>query len=133
MSLLSSQPSSLLKKRTFNILRRSKPTTPIRGFYEPPAPTTVPILALVYPTLNKDVVDILPEALRKRKVIRIFSDIELKEQSKTDSFEADQLNYDNELYVVFRVGAWINVSGFSGYEAYAVLATADELKNMEGT
>lgn len=130
MSLLSQQPSSLIKKRSFNILRRSRDVTPPDGFYEPPAPTTVPIQALVYPVIKQDIVQILPEELRKRKVIRIFSNVELKEHIDGSLFEADELVYDGESYRVFRLAGWINVSGFSGYDGYAVRAEAKELSGM---
>lgn len=130
MSLLTQQPSSLLKKRSFNILRRSRLAVPPDGFYEPPAPTTVPIQALIYPVLNQDVVQILPEELRKRKVIRIFSNVELKEHIDGSAFEADELVYDNQSYRVFRLAGWVNVSGFTGYDGYAVRAEATELSGM---
>ena len=130
MSLLTQQPSSLIKKRSFDILRRSRDAVPPDGFYEPPAPTIVPILALVYPVLNQDIIQILPEELRKRKVIRIFSDIELKEHIDGSLFEADELVYDSQSYRVFRLAGWINVSGFSGYDGYAVRAEAKELSGM---
>lgn len=130
MSLLTQQPSSLIKKRSFDVLRRSRPLTIPDGFYTPLVPTTVPILALVYPELSQDVIQILPEGIRKRKVIRIFSDIELKEHIDGSLFEADEFPYNGESYRVFRLGSWINVSGFSGYDSYAVRAEAKELSGM---
>lgn len=130
MSLLTQQPSSLIKKRSFDILRRARPTTIPDGFKVDATPTTVPIQALVYPELSQDIIQVLPEAIRKRKVVRIFSNVELKEHIDKSLFEADEFVYNNESYRVFRLGSWINVSGFSGYDAYAVRAEAKELSGM---
>lgn len=130
MSLLTQQPSSLLKKRSFNILRRTRPTTLPDGFYTPPAPTVIPIEALVYPILNQDIIQILPEGIRKRKVVRILSNVELKEQINKSQFEADEFEYNGESYRVFRLAGWVNVSGFTGYDGYAVRAEAKELSGM---
>lgn len=130
MSLLTQQPSSLIKKRSFDILRRSRPATIPDGFKATIVPTTIPILALVYPELSQDIIQVLPEAIRKRKVVRIFSNVELKEHINKSLFEADEFVYNNESYRVFRLGSWISVSGFSGYDAYAVRAEAKELSGM---
>ena len=126
MDLISQLPFDLIAPNPY-IFKRYARGQEIDSEWIKPDPILVNIDALITPYLKKDIVDNLPEALRKRKVIRIFSNAALKEQIDTGEFEADEVVYSNESYRVFKLGDWINVNGFTGYEAYAVRIDSKEL------
>lgn len=126
MDLISQLPFDLITPNSY-IFKRYARGQEIDSEWVKPDPILVDIDALITPYLKKDIVDNLPEALRKRKVIRIFSNAALKEQIDTGEFEADEVVYSNESYRVFKLGDWINVNGFTGYEAYAVRIDSKEL------
>jgi hypothetical protein len=130
MDLISQLPFDLIKPRTHIILRRTRDSAGFNedGIYAPSTPLSISIQAVVSPVIRSDMVSILPEDLRKRKVIRIFSNTQLIEHIDTGIYAADEISYGGESYRVFRLGSWINVNGFSGYEAYAVRIDTEELQ-----
>lgn len=126
MGMISQLPFDLIKPRAFTVKRRGAGEF-IDGIWTQDPSSDVVIQAVVNPCIEKSIIDILPEALRKRKVIRIFSNTELKEHIDAASFDADEITYNNQTYRVFHLGDWVNVNGYTAYEAFAVRIDVDEL------
>lgn len=127
MDMISQLPFELIASRTFTIKRRGVGEF-IDGIWTQESSSDVVIQALVSPKVSKSIIDILPEALRKRKVIRIFSNTELKEHIDATSFDADEITYNNQTYRVFHLGDWIDVNGYTSYEAFAVRIDTNEIE-----
>ena len=123
-------PFQLIKPNIIPVNRYPSEGEFVDGVYVRPVASTFNISALVSPCISKDVIQFLPEALRKRKVIRIFTNDELNEHNSQQAAEADELNYASHNYRVFKLGDWINVSGFTGREAYAVQIDAKDLSML---
>lgn len=126
MITLQKIPFKLIRTTSYTIQRTGVGVLE-SGVWTKPTVTPIVIEAIVTPYIKRDVIEVLPENLRKRKVIRIFSNIELKEYMNKPNTETDSITYNGEVYKVFRLGSWVNVSGFTGYEAYAVRAEYKEL------
>lgn len=131
MDLISQLPFDLIKPRAFTIKRRTSGEF-IDGIWVQDASANVEIQAVVSPCIKKDIINILPEALRKRKVIRIFSNTELKEHIDAASYDADEITYNNQTYRVFHLGDWVNVNGYTAYEAYAVRIDTQDIPQPLG-
>jgi len=129
--LMSKIPFKLIKQTAY-IFNRTARGTEVDGEWIKPAPTQIEVLALITPYIRKNAVEILPEALRKRKVVRIFSNVPLIEHIDTGAFEADEFTYSGESYRVFKLGDWVNTSRFTGYEAFAVRIDSKELSLLSG-
>ena len=127
MDMISQLPFDLIKPRSFTIKRRGVGEL-IDGIWTQDPPSDVVIQAVVSPCIKKSIIDILPEALRKRKVIRIFSNTELKEHIDAASFDADEITYNNQTYRVFHLGDWVDVNGYTAYEAFAVRIDTNEIE-----
>lgn len=127
MDMISQLPFDLIKPRSFTIKRRGVGEL-IDGIWTQEPSSDVVIQAVVSPCIKKSIIDILPEALRKRKVIRIFSNTELKEHIDAASFDADEITYNNQAYRVFHLGDWIDVNGYTAYEAFAVRIDTNEIE-----
>lgn len=125
--MYSRMPFRLIKTKTITVNRYSDTGDFIDGVYVKGIPTATDIKALVYPLIKQDIIEFLPEALRKRKVIRLFSNYELNEHNSQQAAEADELIYAGHSYRVFKLGNWIDVNGFTGRDAYAVQIDAKEL------
>lgn len=130
MDLISQLPFDLIRPTAYTIIRTAVGDFDDEGVFVKPAPTEVPTQLLVSPCLKQSVVQMLPEALRKKKVIRIYSNVELKELIDRASFEPDELTYNGQAYRVFKLGDWVDVNGFTGYEAYAVRIDTTELVTL---
>lgn len=131
MDLISQLPFDLIKPKAFTIKRRTSGEF-IDGIWVQDASTDVVIQAVVSPCLRKSIIDILPDALRKRKVIRIFSNTELKEHIDAASYDADEITYNDKTYRVFHLGDWVDVNGYTGYEAYAVRVDTQDIPRPLG-
>ncbi len=116
-----------IKTKPITVTRRTNEGAVVDGVYIKATPTPVEIDALVYPLVKRDVIQFLPEALKKRKVIRIFTNQPLNEHNSQQQAEADEITYAGHSYRVFKLGDWIDVSGFTGRDAYAVQIDAKEL------
>lgn len=127
MDMISQLPFDLIKPRAFTIKRRGVGEL-IDGIWTQEPSSDVVIQAVVSPCIKKSIIDILPEALRKRKVIRIFSNTELKEHIDAASFDADEITYNNQTYRVFHLGDWVDVNGYTAYEAFAVRIDTNEIE-----
>lgn len=127
MDMISQLPFELIGSRAFTVKRRGVGEL-IDGIWTQEPPSDVVIQALVSPKVSKNIIDILPEALRKRKTIRIFSNTELKEHIDAASFDADEITYNNQSYRVFHLGDWIDVNGYTAYEAFAVRIDTNEIE-----
>lgn len=125
--MLNRMPFRLIKARTVTINRYADVGDFVDGVYVKGTPTSTTIKAVVYPYIRQDVIDLLPEALRKRKVIRLFTNAELNEHNSQQGAEADELVYAGHNYRVFKLGNWIDVNGFTGRDAYAVQIDAKDL------
>ena len=126
MDLISQLPFELVTPTPYTFKRHARGQE-IDSEWIKPDPVDLDVQALISPCIKKNIVEILHTSLRKRKVIRIFSNVPLKEQIDSGSFEADEVTYSNESYRVFYLGDWVNVNGFTGYEAYAVRIDSKEL------
>lgn len=125
--MLNRMPFRLIKTKTFTLNRYTTSGGFIDGVYTKGTATTIDIKAVVYPVIRQDIIEFLPEALRKRKVIRLFTNAELNEHNSQQAAEADELIYAGHSYRVFKLGNWIDVNGFSGRDAYAVQIDSKEL------
>lgn len=130
MDLISQLPFDLIRPTAYTISRTAIGEFNEEGVYVKPDPIEVPAELVVYPYSKQTIVQILPEALRKKKVIRMHSNIELKELIDRASFEPDEITYNGQAYRVFKLGDWVNVNGFTGYEAYAVRIDTTELETL---
>jgi hypothetical protein len=119
-------PFRLIQAKTVTINRAAQGGF-VEGVYTKGVVTSVDIKAVVYPIIKQDILTLLPEALRTRKVIRLFTNQELNEHNSQQAAEADELVYAGKSYRVFKLGDWIDVSGFTGRDAYAVQIDAKEL------
>lgn len=128
--MLKRLPFRLIKSKEITITRRNSVGTVVDGVYVKGGSSSVVIRAVVYPEIRRDIIQLLPEALRKRKVIRIFTNEDLNEHNSQQSAEADEITYDGHSYRVFKLGAWIDVNGFTGRDAYAVQIDAKELSSL---
>lgn len=126
MDLISQLPFDLVTPNTYTFKRYARGQE-IDSEWVKPDPVDLDVVALFQPCIKKSIIEILPTSLRKRKVIRIFSNIPLKEQINSGSFEADEVIYSNESYRVFHLGDWININGYTAYDAYAVRIDSKEL------
>ena len=130
MDLISQLPFDLIRPTSYTITRTAVGDFDDEGVFVKPPPTEVPAQLLVSPCLKQSVLQMLPEALRKKKVIRIYSNVELKELIDKASFEPDEVTYNGQAYRVFKLGDWVNVNGFTAYEAYAVRIDTTELVTL---
>jgi ethanolamine utilization protein EutQ (cupin superfamily) len=117
----------LIKTRPHTV-RRYGVATIVNGKYVRPTPTEVQVEALVTPCIKRDIIAILPEALRDRKVIRILTNEVLREHNSQQPEESDEFVYDGSNYRVFKMGGWNNVSGYTAREAYAVQIDTKDLQ-----
>lgn len=129
--MLKRLPFKLIKSTDYTIKRYGTAGVVTKGKYIRPTPTEIVIKAVVTPRVKSDITNLLPEALRKRKMIRILTNSELREQRKGAAYEADELTYDGEEYRVFKLGNWLNVNGFTAREAFAVQIDSKELTLLE--
>ena len=129
MDMISQLPFDLIKPRSFTVKRRGVGEF-IDGIWTQEPSSDVVIQAVVSPCIKKSIIDILPEALRKRKVIRIFSNTELKEHIDAASFDADEITYNTQTYRVFHLGDWVDVNGYTAYEAFAVRIDTQEVEML---
>ena len=128
--MLTSQPFRLIKTTPYVIKRYGDGVDAgefVKGKWVKGDSSEITIDALVYPTIKKDLVSILPEALRRRTMLRIFSNFEFK-SLESSGYSPDELTYDGQTYRIWKCGAWINVNGYSGREAYALRIDSHELK-----
>lgn len=130
MDLISQLPFDLIKPTDYTIIRTAVGDFNDEGVYVKPDPVEVAAQLLVSPYIRQEIIQTLPEALRKKKVIRIYSNIGLKELIDKSSFEPDEITYNGQAYRVFKLGDWVNVNGFTGYEAYAVRIDTNELETL---
>jgi len=111
-------PFSLVAPTT-QIIRRYAPYTIVSGEIVQAAPVEVEVTCVITPVIKTSNLSFLPESVNTKKVIRIFSVDEIRQQEeKGKVWSADQLTFDGEDYTVIKVGAW-KVNNFVGYEAYA--------------
>ena len=129
--MLNRMPFRLIKSKTVTINRSSAQGTFVDGVYTKGTVTSVDTKAIVYPLIKQDILTLLPEALRTRKVIRIFTNAELNEHNSQQAAEADELVYADKNYRVFKLGDWIDVNGFTGRDAYAVQIDAKDLSMLD--
>lgn len=130
MDLISQLPFDLIRPTAYTIVRTAVGSFNDEGVYVKPAPTNIPASLLISPYIKQEIIQTLPEALRKKKVVRIYSNVELKELIDRSSFEPDEITYNGQAYRVFKLGDWVNVNGFTGYEAYAVRIDTTELGTL---
>jgi hypothetical protein len=117
--LLSKMRFDLLKPRNDFNFKRYPSATLVDYIYTKGTPTDVVVKALIYPANRSKNLNFLPEGLRDKRVLRIFTN-DLIIQSQTDEDEhGDEFEYDGEDYRVVFVDAWKDVSGFTAYEGYA--------------
>ena len=125
---MNSLPFSLVKP-TVQDVRRYAGYTLVRGEVIPSAPTTVQVTCVITPVIRTSNLTFLPESASTKKVVRIFSVEELRQQEeKGKVWSADQFTWQGEDYIVIKVAPW-NVNNFSGYESYAY---KKDVENVHG-
>ncbi len=129
MNLMTKIPFKLIKPKVYSFNRFARGSE-VDGVWTKPSPTPVSIEAVIMPYKKKGGIDILPEALRRRKSVRIFSNERLMGHQPQGNYEADEVIYDGESYRVLTVGNWIDSGIFTGYESYAVMIDAKELSSL---
>lgn len=111
-------PFSLVKPK-IQTIRRYAPYTIVSGEVIPATPVEVQVTCVITPVIRTSNLSFLPESVNTKKVIRIFSVEEIRQQEeKGKLWSADQLTVDGEDYTVIKVAPW-KVNNFVGYEAYA--------------
>lgn len=118
----------LIKPKNYTINRYATSSTIVNGKWIDGVATPTVISALITPQVKKDIIDKLPEALRKQKTIRIFTNDVLYEHNSQQPFEADEILYAGHSYRVFKLGEWSDVSGYTAREAYAIQIDAKDLE-----
>lgn len=85
-------------------------------------------LTLFYPIVKNSTKQFLPEGLRSKKCLHLFCNTELKDfQDGEVKQQADEFVFDGETYRIMKLGAWKDVSGYSGYEAFACKVDSEVL------
>jgi hypothetical protein len=97
---------------------RQQPGTYVKGRYVEPNPTEFFPVVSVQPVTGKEQL-LLPEGVRTRQTVKIYSKMRLMTSSQSTSQRADIVNYKNQNYEVFTVEDWTDVGGF--YKAICVL------------
>lgn len=121
MDLISQLPLDLIKPEAVVLHRAANAGSYVNMKWVPAVKTNVTIQATVNERINSEITLILPDSLRTKKTIRIFSNSEIRQKEEAPlNQDADDLTYEGEDYRVFKVERWKNVNGFSGYQAYAV-------------
>lgn len=111
----------LLKPKPLTLRRKTNSGSYVKGIWVPAASSDVTISALYYEVMKKHELMFLPEALRTKKCLRIFTNDLIKQKEQIPvAQDADEFTYDGQDYRVIKVEEWNNVSGFSGYQAYAL-------------
>jgi hypothetical protein len=118
--LLKRPPSSLLKFKDLVLRRRTGNGSYVNMLWVPATTVPVTIKALYHSRISNTELVKLPETLRNKKLVRIFSGDEIRQKEEHLNQDADEFTYLGEDYQVFKVEPWDDVSGFSGYQAYAV-------------
>lgn len=125
--LVPNLPFKLVKPKKYTIKRFSTGEV-VKGVWVKPSPTTMEVDLIIFPHVKRDVLEVLPEGLRKRKTISIFSNVELKETFEDSPHLSDEVTYNNQRYRVFKLASFIDVNGVTAYRAYAVMISNEELE-----
>lgn len=120
-------PFQLIKPKDFIIKRRANAGTYVRGKWVPATTTDITISALINERLKFSTIQMVPEALKTKRWIRIFTNDLIKQKEDSPAQDADDILFGGQLYRVWRVESWGNVSGFSGYQALAVKVDTEVL------
>jgi len=118
----------LIKTKSYTITRHTSASTIVNGKWLDGVVTPTIISALITPQVKRDIIDILPEALRKQKTIRIMTNDILYDHNSQQGYEADEITYSGHTYRIFKLGDWNDVSGYTGREAYAVQVDTKDLE-----
>jgi hypothetical protein len=121
MDLISQLPFDLVSTKAITIHRADNAGAYVNMKWVPATKEDVVIQATVNERIKSEVTLILPDSLRTKKMVRLFSNSEIRQKEEPPiNQDADDLTYKNEKYRVFKVECWDNVNGFSGWQAYAV-------------
>ena len=125
--MLKKMPFRLIKTKSLTILRYSAGSH-IKGKWVKGTATSVVIKTILTPVIKQSMLQFLPEALRAKKVFRLFSNTLLRGfQDKDSKQQSDEFVLDGETFRIINVGDWENVNSFTGYEAYAIKVDSEVL------
>jgi len=112
----------LLKPKPLTLKRRATSGSYVKGTWVPSVVITNPVIsALYYEVMKKHELMFLPEALRTKKCLRLFTNDLIKQKEQIPvAQDADEFTYNGQDYRVIKVEEWDDVSGFFGYQAYAL-------------
>lgn len=125
--LLSKMRFDLLKPKPL-VIKRQGTGSYVNHKWVKGVPQDLNTLTLFYPIAKNSTKQFLPEALRAKKWMHLFCNTELKDfQDGEVKQQADEFVFDGETYRIMKLGAWKDVSGYTGYEAYACKVDSEVL------
>lgn len=116
-----------LKTETLSVTRYATGDwTTSKGRYTPGSNSVLSVVASVQPMTPKET-RLLPEHLRNRGIIKLYTETELKPVSPTNNTLADTFTWRGNDYVVWGVESWINTD-IPHYKVIAFKKDANEDK-----